>query len=150
MGIIILVTKGCGIEEFKDYISKKNILFSIFSETQGVDDILSEVNIKDLVIAEYTQSLSSGLENKKIDYDLFYPCQSRKIEIIEEMVKKKVPYIDISKFDKSFYDDIEVISRNKSEFCHKHEMVNLGEKILNNKQLINYIEDVAARAESVE
>lgn len=145
MGIILSSFKGCG---------KRTLLASLDHGITGIDcgDIDSETDIDlyidsalsfnkkyDFVFVSSEQPVRKRLNERGIDFDLFYPSEERRNELIEGLVKSRVNAKSIAEFDKRFTKEIQLIDNDDFEHEKKHKLVKKGEFIGNNNLIIQYI-----------
>lgn len=145
MGIIVSTVKGCG---------KRTLLSSLDHGIVGVDcgDINEDTNIDiyidsalslsetcDFVFISSSSKLRKRLNERGIDFDLFYPSADRRKEIIEGMVRAKERPSVIAEFDKHFERIVESIEDDEMEHEKKHKLSKHGEYIGNNTLIKQYI-----------
>lgn len=145
MGIIVSSFKGCG---------KRTLLASLDHGITGIDcgDIDSETDIDlyidsalsfnkkyDFVFVSAEPSVRRRLNERGIDFDLFYPSKERRNELIEGLVKSHENAKNIAEFDKGFIKRIQSIDDDDFEHEKKHKLENSDEFIGNNNLIIQYI-----------
>ena len=114
MGIVIVSTIGCGKRYLKNIVRDK-IKTEDFNVDEGmtVDDVIELIDENDVTFVPYSKDNINFLEENSIDYDLFYPSKSRRIEFLTNAVGKRMKAKDVSDLDKSFnstVDEIESLS----------------------------------------
>ena len=153
MGILISSFPGCG----KTYLmnthgSKAKMLdaTTLMGEGQDgeydynlwVDNIMDEVDDYDIVFVPVAERLLEVLNNRKIDYDIFYPSKDRRKEFLENMVRKRALRNDIMMLDREFDKIVDRIDAIESDNCYKHKMEELGHFIGNDAAIMQYINNV--------
>lgn len=154
MGIIVSSFIGCGREFFKNTFGNKVKIFDAVAEIpltdidgktnadliEGyVNKVMSVVDENDIVFVDSSSAIRNALNDRGIDYDLFYPSENRRGEFIENQVKKRAAPKDIQSLDRNFVKWIEEIDNDESENCYKHKLNNRDEFIGNSQIIINYI-----------
>jgi hypothetical protein len=149
MGIIISSFPGCG----KEYLinthgSKAKILNAVtLMEGQNedydfgalADNIMNVVEEYDIVFIPVAEELLDVFDDRKIDYDLFYPSKERRKEFLENMVRKRAPRDTIMLLDREFDKIIDRLDAIESENCYKHKLEEAGQFIGNQPIIMSYI-----------
>lgn len=145
MGIIISSFKGCG---------KRTLLSDLDHGITGVDcgTVDSDTDIDayidsalsfsekyDFVFISPSTKLRQRLNERAIDFDVFYPSKARKNELIEGLVRSREPHSSIAAFDKNYEKMVDSIDNDRLEHEKKHKLENKGEFIGNNELIIKYI-----------
>lgn len=153
MGIIISSFPGCG----KSYLmnthgNKAKMLdaFTLMGEGQEgdydynlwVNNIIDVVDDYDIVFIPVTERLLEALNNRKVDYDIFYPSKDRRKEFLENMVRKRAFRNDIMTLDRDFDKIVDRIDTIESENCYKHKMEEQGHFIGNDVAIMQYINNI--------
>jgi len=99
-------------------------------------DVLDKYDIVFIDSDEKTRDL---LEERNIDYDLFYPSKERRGEFIENQVRKHANSKNIMELDRNFNKWIDNIEDDESENCHKHKMNERGHFIGNDTMIMQYV-----------
>lgn len=157
MGIIISSFIGCGREYLKNTYGDKVKIFDAVAEIPLADidgninadliegyinKVLEVVDDNDIVFVGASAFIRDTLNEKKIDYDLFYPSKERRGEFIENQVRKRTKPKIIQSLDKNFDKWIDEIDNDESENCYKHELSNKGEFIGNTPIIMQYIDSL--------
>ena len=155
MGILISSFPGCG----KNYLinthgDKAKMLDAFTPELVGdsgegeydynvwVDNIMNVVDDYDIVFVPIAEKLLDALNNRNIDYDVFYPSKDRRKEFLENMVRKRALRNDIMMLDRDFDKMVDRIDAIESENCYKHKMDEQGHFIGNDAAIMQYINNV--------
>ena len=153
MGIIISSFPGCG----KTYLmnthrDKAKMLNAneLADKDQGdeysydlyVDNIMDVVDDYDIVFIPIDEKLLEIFNERKIDYDIFYPAKDRRKEFLENMVRKRAPRNDIMTLDRDFDKWVDGIEDMEFENCYKHKLEQLGQFIGNYPAIMQYINSV--------
>lgn len=157
MGIIISSFVGCGREYLKKAYGDRIKIFdaveniSIVDETNQtnqdlldgyINKVMEVVDDNDIVFVGSSNAVREALNERNIDYDLFYPSKERRAEFIENQVIKRANPKNIQKLDRYFDEWVENIDNDDSENCFKHKLTNKGEFIANTPIIIDYIESL--------
>ena len=153
MGILISSFPGCG----KSYLmnthgNKAKMLDALTLMGEGqegeydynvwVDNIMDVVDDYDIVFIPVAERLLEALNNRKIDYDIFYPSKDRRKEFLENMVRKRALRNDIMMLDRDFDKIVDRIDEIEFENCYKHKLEELGHFIGNDAAIMQYINNV--------
>lgn len=145
MGVIISSTLGCGKDELINEYSDK-IKIDDISDIEIDDEFINKVNDlsddNDILFVGSSNGVIDKLIESKIDFDLFYPSEERRMEFIENQVKARAPFDVIRNLDMNFTKDVSRIDSIESENVYKHKMLNRGEYIYSNKKILKYIENI--------
>ena len=141
MSIIVSAFKGCGRTFFMEANNDKVKIFEKRGslENDELDEIMNTLNDYDIVFIDSDEKTRTLLEDRNIDFDVFYPSKERRGEFIENEVRKKTPMKDIRELDINFDKWIDQIDNDTSENCHKHQLKNYNQFIGNNQLIIDYI-----------
>lgn len=151
MGIIVSSFRGCGRTFFKN-ITKGKV--KVFDAVVGLENglpedyferILSVVDDNDVVFVNFDKIVRDQLEELHVDYDLFYPSKNRRLEFLENQVRKKADRKEIQELDLNFDKWIDEVEEDKSPHCYKHKLPNIGEFLGNNPMLMGYINAIIER-----
>lgn len=141
MGIIISSFLGCGKTFLTNtYGDKVKILDATgFNKESMVDEVMGQVDKYDIVFIPSDNETRSMFNDRKIDYDVFYPSSDRRNEFIENQVRKRSKPDVIRAFDNDFGKMVSEIDNSEAENCYKHKLSNFGEFIGNNNMIMQYI-----------
>lgn len=154
MGIILSSFIGCGREYLKNTYGDKVKIFDAVAEipltdidgkTNGdllegyVNKVLDVVDSHDIVFIDSSKAVRDALNEKNVDYDIFYPSKERRGEFIENQVRKRTNSKIIQSLDRNFEKWVDNIDNDESENCYKHKLVNRGEFIGNTPIIMQYI-----------
>ena len=154
MGIIVSAFPGCGkTTMFNELNGKIKIMDSDSSKFDKTDfprnyieHIKENIDNVDIMFISSHDTVRSALEMEGIDFDLFYPSIDRKLEFLENYVKRKSDREFIMKIDANWKEWIKEIENNSQKHCHIHKL-NRGEFLLNNDMLNRYIQMLTNNAE---
>ena len=107
-----------------------------------VDNIMGIVDNYDIVFIPVAERLLEALNNRKIDYDIFYPSKDRRKEFLENMVRKRALRNDIMMLDRDFDKIVDRIDKIEAENCYKHKMEEQGHFIGNDAAIMQYINNI--------
>lgn len=107
-----------------------------------VDNIMGIVDDYDIVFIPVAERLLEVLNNRKIDYDIFYPSKDRRKEFLENMVRKRALRNDIMMLDRDFDKIVDRIDEIEAENCYKHKMEEQGHFIGNDAAIMQYINNI--------
>jgi tRNA uridine 5-carbamoylmethylation protein Kti12 len=147
MGIIVSAFPGCGkTTMFNELNGKIKIMDSDSSKFDKnhfpknyIDHIKENVDNVDILFVSSHKEVRDALNYEGIDFDLFYPDQSRKNEFLINYVGRKSPRDLIMKINSEWNDWINEIESEHLEHCHKHKLLD-GQFLSNNDLLNRYIE----------
>ena len=149
MGIILSCFKGCGKTYFQNLYGKdvKTIdLGKEYDKESNYDDfadkVLSASNEYDIVFIESITPQRNALEERNIDYDVFYPSKERRGEFIENCVRKHEKPDIIRELDHNFDKMVDEIENSDAECCYKHKLSNFGSFIGNEPIIMQYVQSV--------
>lgn len=154
MGIIVSSFKGCGRSFFKHMTNGKAKVFDAVVGLENglsedyIERILSVVDNNDVVFVNFDKIVRDQLEEQHVDYDLFYPSKNRRLEFLENQVRKKADRKEIQELDLNFDKWVDEVEEDKSPHCFKHKLSNLGEFLGNNPMLMDYINVIIGRNQS--
>lgn len=149
MGIIVSAFPGCGkTTMFNELNGKIKIMDSDSSKFDKIDfprnyieHIKENIDNVDIMFISSHEDVRNALENEDIDFDLFYPSIDRKIEFLENYVKRRSNREFIMKVDANWKEWIDGIENNSLKHCHIHKL-NRGEFLMNNDLLNRYIQSL--------
>jgi len=150
MGIIISSFTGCGREFLKNTYGDKVKIFDSVEEIpmEEIDDesleslvskVMSVVDENDIVFIDSSKKIRDAFNSKSIDYDVFYPSETRRGEFIENQVRKRANPKNIQKLDRYFDKWVKEIDDDESQNCYKHKLSTFGEFIGNSPIIMQYI-----------
>lgn len=146
MGIIVSSTIGCGktsfIQEYGDKIKIEDMSSKPINDDNVLDEMEGLVNGSDILFVSSDKDTISTLISNNVDFDIFYPSSSRKIEFIENQVRKRSLFQIIRNMDANFDKDVSRIDDIDSENVYKHKLANDGEFIGNNPIIMKYVENI--------
>lgn len=150
-GIIIMGFPGCGKQTFYnnayESLPPKAAMATVdpkdCNPNNFEEDFIRLVNEKmdnyDVVFIPFKQGVMRIMADAEIDYDLFYPDLSRRLEFLKNFVIGRRNQNDIREIDKNWILWIKTIELESSEYCHKHCLKNQGEFIGNDPMITEYI-----------
>jgi hypothetical protein len=115
-----------------------------------VDNIMNVVGDYDIVFIPVAEKLLETLNNRNIDYDIFYPSKDRRKEFLENMVRKRAFRNDIMTIDRDFDKIVDRIDAIESDNCYKHKMSEGGHFIGNDSSIMQYINNLNQTQETNE
>lgn len=153
MGIIISSFIGCGREFLKNTHGDKVKIFDAVQDIpidesnddtleEYVNKVMSVVDENDIVFIGASEKIRNAFNEKSVDYDVFYPSEERRLEFIENQVRKRGNAKNIQMLDKNFSKLIKELDDDESENCYKHKLSNVGEFIGNSPIIMQYIDSV--------
>ena len=110
-----------------------------------IEHIKENIDNVDIMFISSHEDVRNALENEDIDFDLFYPSIDRKIEFLENYVKRRSNREFIMKVDANWKEWIDGIENNTLKHCHIHKL-NRGEFLMNNDLLNRYIQTLTNNA----
>jgi hypothetical protein len=158
MGIIISAFIGIGKEELLSTygndikmldLDVKSMIDEV-PPNSFVDTISSQVNDYDIVFIPTSKNIRQELENRNIDYDIYYPSKERRQELILKFVGGRMPFTDIATFDTNCNKYIDDIDADESPNCYKHKLSQDGQFLWNDQIIIRYIQSVIENAKHSE
>lgn len=149
MGIILSCFKGIG-KTYLENTKGRDVKISDLSDFDGdystfVDNVLSEAADNDIVFVPSDKTVRDLLNERGVNYDVFYPSKERRKEFIENEVRKHSKSSEIRLLDTNFNQMIDEIEEDDSENCYKHVLSGFGEFIGNNPILLSYIDDISKK-----
>lgn len=145
-GIIVSSFKGCGKTFLKNTYGEKVIIKEAIPNGEAdesyVDDVLNLTNESDIVFVPSTKDVRNVLNEKNVDYDLFYPSKDRRLEFVENQARKRASMNDIRDLDNKFNVLIDEIESDDNEHCYKHKLSNRNEFIGNDASIMQYITNI--------
>lgn len=146
MGIILSAFKGCGKTYLKNVYGDKVKIADLTEEySEGmdydklIDKTMSVVADNDIVFVGCDTSTRNTLNERNIDYDIFYPSIERKNEFLENFVRKHESPNIIRELDRYFDEIVKSIDSEEADCCYKHKLNNFGEFIGNSPVIMQYI-----------
>ena len=127
MGIIVSSFIGCGREYLKNAYGDKVKIFDAvesipLEDVDGqsnedlmekyVNTVMSVVDENDIVFIDSSNRVRKAFNEKNIDYDVFYPADSRRGEFVENQVRKRTKPNNIRDLDKNFEKWIKFIGND--------------------------------------
>lgn len=103
------------------------------------DRIMDIINDYDIIFIPASEGLLNVLDDRNIDYDLFYPSKERRGEFIENMVRKRAPRNSIMMIDRDFDKIVDRLDAIEAENCYKHQLKGQGQFIGNDPSIMSYI-----------
>lgn len=145
MGIIVSSIIGCGTKELVDeYSSKINVID--MSHVNVGDDSISELEKKvdesDILIVNSTLETLNTLINNNINFDIFYPSSSRRMEFMENAVREGKSFSEVRDLDLEFSNIIDAIDSLKGSAIHKHKLGNKNQYVWNSPIILEYIKNI--------
>lgn len=144
MGIILSSFVGCGKTFLKNTHGDKVKIFDAvnLNEENIVDEVMSVVDENDIVFIPSSKNIRNLFNEKRIDYDVFYPSNGRRGEFIENQVRKRTSPKEIRDLDLNFEKWVKEIDDDDSENCYKHKLSNFGEFVGNSPIIMQYIDSL--------
>ncbi len=147
MGVIISGFPGCGMTWLKEEYGKKISIVRLYQEDfVSVEDYVKAIkeksDIADIVLASTDKEARKTLDKKEIDFDYFYPGESRRLEFLINAVRKNNKMEENKKLDKNWLDTIKELEAENLPHCKKHCLRNAGEYISNDLMVKNYISNL--------
>lgn len=141
MGIIISSFTGCGKTYLTNtHMGKVKVLDATnFDKESLVDEVMGSVDKYDIVFIGSDEETRDLFDERKIDYDVFYPSENRRGEFIENQVRKRSKADLIRDLDRDFEKLVKSIDDSEAENCYKHKLNNFGEFIGNSAIIMQYI-----------
>lgn len=144
MGIILSSFVGCGktffTNQYCDRIKIEDVSDKKLDEI--VDYVTEIIDDRDIVFIPSSLSVRELFEKREIDYDVFYPSKERRLEFIENLVRKRVKSDEIREFDVNFERFINEIDGDRSKNCYKHKLSNANEFIGNSTVILEYLNKI--------
>lgn len=107
------------------------------------EDFIRLVNEKtdnnDVVFIPFEWGIMQIMSNAAIDYDLFYPDASRRLEFLKNLAIGRRNRNDIQKIDENWNLWIRMVELESSEYCHKHCLKNQGDFLGNDPMILEYL-----------
>jgi hypothetical protein len=145
MGIIVSTFPGIGKTYFSNLYGDKIKIadFSSYNDFETLSErIIGVVDNNDVVFVGHDNSFRNALDERNLDYDIFYPSKDRRKEFLENMVRKRALRNDIMMLDREFDKIVDRIDAIESDNCYKHKMEELGHFIGNDAAIMQYINNV--------
>lgn len=144
MGIIISCFKGMGKTYLLNILRDKiSILDASSVKGDNIIPLLQEsIDNYDIIIVSADAEIRSILNKNNVNFDIFYPSTERKNELIQNMVRKKIPPKQIQEFDLTFSQAIKEIDEEESPNMFKHKLLMQGEFLGNDMILRSYIDNL--------
>ena len=147
MGIILSCFKGIG-KTYLENTKGKEIKIVDLTELDSndgefVDKVLSEAEENDIVYVASDDATRSALNDRNVNYDLFYPSKGRRKEFVENEVRKHSNPTAIRLLDTNFESLIDDIEEYDYDNCFKHRLGDFGQFIGNNSTLLAYIAETS-------
>lgn len=141
MGIIVSSFRGCGRSFFTELYKNKVKVFDKRRrlENDDLDEIMNVLDDYDVVFIDSSQRTRELLEDRNIDYDIYYPSKERRGEFIENEVRKRSNPKEIQELDRYFDEWVDDIDNDDSDNCHKHKLDRFGQFIGNDVVLMQYV-----------
>ena len=149
MGIIISSFIGCGREYLTNTHGNKIKIMDMSNVPLDIEndetlegyynEVMDCVDENDIVFIGGGDNVRRIFDSHHTDYDLFYPSINRKLEFIENQVRKRTKPDVIREIDTNFEKWVNEIEENNSENCYKHKLSNNGEFIGNTPIIMQYI-----------
>ena len=153
MGIIVSTFPGIGKTYFSNLYGDK-IKIADFSSDNDFETlaerIIGVVDNNDVVFVGHDNSFRNALDERSLDYDIFYPSKERRGEIIENCVRKREKPNRIREIDTKFDKWVNEIDNDESDYCHKHKLSSSGEFIGNDIVLMSYVSSISKKGDSNE
>jgi hypothetical protein len=156
LAIIVSAFPGCGKTTLFENIKKKygdKVLISDSDSSKFdksdfpqnyIEWISDNINNYDIILVSSHKEVRKELENRGINFDIYYPSKDRRMEFILNYVRRGNNFSFIQKIDSNFDNWIDEIENDESEFIHKHKLE--GETFLENDILINnFINSIATK-----
>ena len=154
MGIILSVFKGCGRTYFKGVDKGKTKIFDAVVGLENglpedyVDRVMEKVPDNDIVFINSDKIVRDAFNQRGINYDLFYPSKERKIEFVENLVRKRLSSSEIRDFDRNFDKMVDEIDDEESDNYFKHKLVEKGHFLANDGAIMSYVNGLHANNSS--
>lgn len=147
MGVIISGFPGCGMTWLKEEYGKKISIAKLNQEDftsleEYVNTIVEKSDTADIVLASTDKQVRKVLNDNEIDFDYFYPGESRRLEFLMNAVRKKNNMEANKKLDSEWVDMIEAVEAENFPHCRKHCLKNPGEYIGNDLMVKNFISNL--------
>ena len=153
MGIIVSTFPGIGKTYFSNLYGDKIKIadFSSYNDFETLSErIIGVVDNNDVVFVGHDNSFRNALDERNLDYDIFYPSKERRGEIIENCVRKREKPNRIREIDANFNKWVDEIDNDESNYCHKHKLNSSGEFIGNDIVLMSYVSSISKKGDSNE
>lgn len=112
------------------------------SVDEYLDEVLPQVQAYDIVFVSPSEKIRTALDEKGIDFDLFYPSKERRGEFIENQVIKRQKPSEIARIDHSFDTWVEQLDESDLEHQYKHKMESRGMYLMSYAPINKYIESI--------
>lgn len=104
-----------------------------------IDEVMKVVGEYDIVFVPASVEVTNTLNERNIDYDIFYPSKERRGEFIENFVRKRTKPKAIMLLDREFDKMVDAIDDIEEENCYKHQLKGQGQFIGNDPAIMSYI-----------
>lgn len=145
MGIIVSSIIGCGTKELVDeYSSKINVIDMSHTNVSkaSLNELEKKVDESDILIVNSTIETLNTLIDNDINFDIFYPSSSRRMEFMENAVREGKSFGEIRDLDLEFSNIIDSIDSLKSSAIHKHKLGSKNQYIWNSPMILEYIKNI--------
>lgn len=143
MGIIVSSFIGCGKTYLSNIYRGKVKTANWYMNEDKNDDYAQEIigltQNYDIVFVPSDNATRKLLEENNIDFDVYYPSSDRRLEFIENQVRKRSNAKDIQALDKNFNEWIDDIERDETENCHLHKLSGKGVYLAHDPLIMQYI-----------
>lgn len=148
MGIIIASFPGIGRTYFTNLYNDKAKIVDFTKDEDFetlVDRLLGVVDNNDVLFVGANSNFRNALNERNVDYDIFYPTKERRGEFIENYVRKRANPNRIREVDKIFNSLVDEIENEESANCFKHKLEAQGDFLSNNSILMSYISQIGTK-----
>lgn len=145
MGIIVSSIIGCGTKELLDeYNGKINILDVSSSNINkdSIGELDKMVDDSDILIVNCNSETLTTLIDNNINFDVFYPSPTRRMEFMENAVREGKSFSEIRDLDLEFSKVIDNIDSLNGSAIHKHKLANKNQYVWNNPMILEYINKI--------
>ena len=153
MGIILSVFEGLKVDPLKNSCQvsdlRNNNSFNNSSDESKIELIMELVNSGDIVIVNTDTSIRKLLDGNELDFDIFYPSENRKIEIINNLVVERIKPDYIKKVDLNFIKRLKAIENSNFAHEYKHLLSSANEYVYNNSLVNSYISSIVKPIDKV-
>ena len=104
-----------------------------------VDAMMKDIDKYDIIFIPIGDEYLNTLNERNIDYDIFYPSKERRGEFIENFVRNRTKPAAIRIIDRDFEKMIDKIDDIEAENCYKHQLKEHGQFIGNDPAIMSYI-----------
>lgn len=153
MGIILSVLEGLKADALKNSCQvsdlRNNNAFNNSSDKSKIELIIELVNSGDIVLVNTDVSIRKLLDDNELGFDIFYPSENRKIEIINNLVIERVKPNIIKNIDLNFSKKLKAIESRNFAHEYKHLLSKNNEYVYNNSLVNNYIKSIVKPIDNV-